>query len=115
MFITSNEYEAIENAATVLHRLSPRWSVSWYVQTIESRINDLADMGFGHYITGGGITVTRMKYEDEPEVNGYEISLNIATLYDADDQHFVYTHDGVGPDVLSTKFPPPNIDTGAEI
>lgn len=110
IFVTANENEAIENAAKVLHRLSPRWSVAWYAQTIESRINDLADATFGHHIGGCGFTVTRMKFDDEPHDNGYEISLNIATLYDNDIKHFVYTHDGVGPDVRSEKFPPPADD-----
>lgn len=107
MFVSANESEAIQRAAEVLHRLSPRWNVQWYIDTIESRINDLADTGFGEHITGGGVCVTRMKYTDEPEANGYEISLNIATLYDSDERHFVYTHDGAGPSEVSTKFPPP--------
>lgn len=115
MFVTANENEAIENAAQVLHRFSPRFNVQWYKETIESRINDLADTAFGHFVTGGGFTVTRMNFTDEPEANGYEISLNIATLYDADDQHFVYTHDGVGPNVNSEKFPPPIIDEDADV
>lgn len=114
MFVTANENEAIENAAQVLHRLSPRWSIAWYKETIESRISDLADTPFGNFISGGGFTVTRMKFIDEPESNGYEIGLNIATLYDEDVQHFVYTHDGVGPDVHSVKFPPP-VDEEAEV